>query len=234
MIVYVDIEHERVKEMPDRWNQHLQWQLDAKYRLEEISGDHCLIMRYEQCSPEALRNVNARAVLVSGNTTEFQHYDEASLAGLRSVFREVAQPTLSFCGGFQMMAETFGSRAAAIVEDEPGHMYDDSWKERTCETGFLPVQRTDYHPLMADMDDEMTFLEAHYWEIKSVPDGFRVHASTETTPIQLIAHESLPLFGTQFHPEAYDDQHQDGKHFLKNFFALVTEFERTGTLMQTA
>ena len=133
-----------------------------------------------------------------------------------------------------MMAETFGSRAAAIVENETGDMVDELWQERTCETGFLPVRRTAYHPLMANMDDEMVLYEAHYWEAKSLPEGFQLFASTKTTPIQLMAHESLPLFGTQFHPEAYDDQHQDGKQFLENFFSLVREYEQTGSLLQLA
>jgi len=221
MIVYVDIEHERVQNVPDKWQQNLSWRLETKYRLEEISGDHCLIMRYDRLSPAALREVNARAVLVSGNTTEFQHYDEEKLAGLRAVFREAAQPTIGFCGGFQMMAETFGVKAGPIVPSEHGDMDHDTWKERTHESGFTPIRQRAHHPLLAGLDTDMEFFEAHYWDIKTAPADFNVFAGTEITPIQFIAHSTLPLFGTQFHPELYDEDHQDGRRFLENFFASL-------------
>lgn len=36
-----------------------------------------------------------------------------------------------------------------------------------------------------------------------------------------LAHERLPLFATQFHPELYDQAHPDGKRVLENFFRLA-------------
>lgn len=221
MIVYVDIEHIRVKEDQAKWDKHLTETLDVKYRLEEISGDHCLIVRYDKLSPELLHALNVRAVLVSGNLTEFQHYQEEDLAGLRAVFREAARPTVGFCGGAQMMAETFGSHAAAIDESAQGDLSDGAWKEHSHEFGFMQVRQTTPHPLFEGLGDEMTFLEMHYWEIKSLPEGFEAFAETDITPIQFMAHKSLPLFGTQFHPEFFDDDHPDGRTFLENFFKLL-------------
>ena len=221
MIVYVDIEHIRVRENKEEWDKHLRLTMDIKYKLEEVSGDHCLVLRYEKVSPAALRQLTARAVLVSGNVTEFQHYNEADLAGLRAVFREGARPTVGFCGGAQMMAETFGSRAAAIDESENGDMLDGAWKERTHESGFMQVRQTKPHPLFAGLGDDMVFMEAHYWEIKSIPEGFEAFAETDTTPIQFLAHQSMPLFATQFHPESFDEDHPDGRKFLENFFKLL-------------
>ncbi|MCB9433439.1 MAG: gamma-glutamyl-gamma-aminobutyrate hydrolase family protein [Ardenticatenaceae bacterium] len=225
MIVYVDIEHDRVKEMGDKWDVHLQRVLNVKYRLEEISGDHCLVMRYKRVNPEVLRELKVRAVLVSGNITEFQHYDEADLAGLRAMFREGAQPTLGFCGGCQMMAQTFGVNVGAIIPAEAGDMNDESWRNRTHEWGFTPVQQLRPHPLFAGLAPQMNLFEAHYWEVKQLPEGFENLAATDITALQLLAHQSLPLFGTQFHPEAYDEKNLDGRRFLQNFFALVAERE---------
>ena len=222
MIVYVDIEHLRVKKVdPKQWSRHLSRTLDIKYRLEEISHDQCLVVHYENLSPELLRQINAKAVLVSGNSTEFQHYEEAKLAGLRAVFREATQPTIGFCGGAQMMAETFGSQAAAIDSSETGDMTDDSWKERIHESGFLPVRKLVDHPLFSGLSEEFVMLEAHYWEIKRLPAGFQNFAETDITPIQFMAHENLPLFATQFHPEAWDSENEDGRKLLQNFFDLA-------------
>lgn len=221
MIVYVDIEHARVRHEAPMWHKHLRDTLDIKYKLERLSGDHCLIMRYEQVAPAALQQLNARAVLVSGNVTEFQHYDEADLAGLRAAFRQCDRPTIGFCGGAMMIAETFGARAAAIEANATGDMRNGKWKERKHEWGFTPVQQIRPHPLFAGLDSRMMMMEAHYWEIKSIPAGFDLFASTPVTEIQFLAHQTLPLFATQFHPECFDDTHQDGRVLLKNFFALM-------------
>ena len=221
MIVFVDIEHIRVKENPENWAKHHHRRLDTKFKLEEISGEPCLIVRYDKVSPELLEKVNAKAVLVSGNMTEFQHYNEEDLAGLRAIFKQATRPTVGFCGGAQMMAETFGSRAAAIDESSEGDMYDGKWKERTHESGFMQVRKTAPHPLFEGLGDDMVFLESHYWEIKGTPEGFETFAETDITPIQFMAHKDMPLFGTQFHPESFDDDHQDGRKFLENFFKLM-------------
>ncbi|MGH2521696.1 MAG: hypothetical protein ACRDH2_04245, partial [Anaerolineales bacterium] len=67
MIVYVDLEHDSLRLMdPEHWEQVLARRLTAKYRFEEISGEPCLLVRYHRVSPALLREVNARAVLVSG------------------------------------------------------------------------------------------------------------------------------------------------------------------------
>src|SRR4051812_33926224 len=101
MIVYVDLEHREQLELenPDRVLTSLGNRLKVKYRLEEISGEPCLIMRYPQVSPERLRTLPVQAIAISGNATEFEHYTAESLAGLRTVMREAAYPILAFCGG---------------------------------------------------------------------------------------------------------------------------------------
>ena len=221
MIAFIDIEHLRVKALnPAEWKQHLSLMLDIKYRLEEVSGEPCLIIHYEKLTPALLHELEIRSVLVSGNMTEFQHYEEEKLAGLRAVFREAARPTIGFCGGAQMMAETFGSQAAAIDPTGAGDMLDGNWKERPHEWGYTPVTQLAPHPLLTDLTQEFTVMEAHYWEIKSVPDGFKNYATTDTSKIQLLAHDTLPLYGTQFHPEEWDKDHPDGRKFLENFFNL--------------
>lgn len=223
MIVYVDIEHIRLKADKKKWDAHLVLTLNIKLALEEVSDEPCLIVRYENISPQFLNDVGAKAVLVSGNQTEFQHYSEEDLAGLRAIFRQATRPTVGFCGGAQMMAETFGSRAAAIDETESGDMMDGNWKERTHEHGYMQVRQSAPHPLFEGLDSEMTFMEAHYWEIKGTPEGFETFAESDITPIQFMAHKDMPLFGTQFHPETFDDEHTDGRTFLENFFKLMDE-----------
>jgi len=54
-----------------------------------------------------------------------------------------------------------------------------------------------------------------------MPKGFMNMASTTECRVQAIKHRQKPIYGTQFHPESYDDQHQDGKTVLNNFFRIA-------------
>ncbi|MEP7357496.1 MAG: gamma-glutamyl-gamma-aminobutyrate hydrolase family protein, partial [Anaerolineales bacterium] len=208
MIVYVDLEHERARQDPARADWSLARRLRVAYRLEDISGEPCLIVRYPRVSPALLREVSARAVLVSGCDTDFEHYAEADLAGLRAVYRAAEQPTLGFCGGLQLMAQTFGAPIEAMPALAPGEAdpyqgaYVPGFRQ---ERGFMPVRVQAGHPWFDGLGEQPVVFEAHYWEVKAPPAGFRVLAESDLCGIQAMAHQDLPLFGTQFHPEAYDD-----------------------------
>lgn len=220
MIVFVDNEHEKGYDKP--WGEKIQaartW---IKYRLEDISGEPCLIVRYNRVTPALLEELKVKAVLVSGSGTPITEYDEAELVGLRAVFREKRYPTFGFCGGFQLLAETLGAELAEIgplaqgeAETEPVNFSPGMKKE----FGYHPVQLTAAHPLLAKLSQQPVMRHAHSWEIKSLPEGFEAYASTDVTPIQMIIHQTLPIVGTQFHPEYYTDEHPAGRQLIENFF----------------
>jgi GMP synthase-like glutamine amidotransferase len=196
--------------------------LKVKYRLEEISGEPCLIMRYTHVTPERLRTLPIKAITVSGNATEFEHYSEAKLAGLRAVLRQAAYPTVAFCGGCQILAQTYGAEIGPIGPLPPGS--DDPNRTNKLapgmiqERGFMPVRIAQAHPLFAGLGATPIFFESHYWEVKAPPPSFDTYAVTDQCQIQMLVHTSLPLVATQFHPEFYDDTHRDGQQFLTNFF----------------
>lgn len=186
MIVYVDLEHDRVRQQPEHYEQVLSRRLKAKYRFEEISGDLCLIVRYTRVSPALLRELNARAVLVSGCDTEFQHYDEKDLAGLRAILQEAAWPTLGFCAGHQIMAQTYGAPIDAIGPLPPGAPdpyrasgYPAGIKQ---ECGFVPVRVAQRHTLFDGLGRLPTFFESHYWEVKAPLMAFTVSPRPTCAP----------------------------------------------------
>lgn len=226
MIVYVDMEHERLQTDTAAWEQSLARRLKQKYRLEEIAGEPCLLVRYHAVSPALLHEVNARAVLVSGCFTDFEHYDPASLAGLWAVYAEAAWPLLGLCAGHQLLAQACGAPIGPMGPLPPGapdpftgrYAHVPGMKQ---ERGFLPVHVCAPHPLFAGLGQRPTFYQSHYWEVKNAPPGFDVLAESELTPIQAIAHRERPIFGVQFHPEEYDDAHPDGRQVLANFFRLA-------------
>ena len=229
MIVFIDLEHNWLKvNKPDEWEKSMARRLEIKYRLEEISGDHCLIIRYPYVDPEVLRQLNVRAVAISGCYTDFEHFTDESLAGLRAIYQEAAWPTIGFCAGYQLMAEAYGAEIGPIGPLTPG--MEDPYKGRyrpgvKQEQGFMPVNIGTVHPIFDGLPQQPIFFQAHYWEIKLVPDGFQAIAESEVTSIQAIAHIELPLFGVQFHAEQYDETHLDGRKVIENFFKIVN---RTG------
>jgi GMP synthase-like glutamine amidotransferase len=223
MIVYIDLEHDRLRQQdPARWEASLARRLNVKYRLEDISGEPCLIMRYTRVSPALLEAVGARAVLVSGCYTDFEHYSDADLAGLRAIYQAADWPTLGFCGGAQLMAQVYGAEVGPMGPLEPGGAIETSFGGgMKQEHGFMPVRVQAPHPWLDGLGPAPEVFQAHYWEIKAAPAGFRVLAASDLCAVQALAHERLPLFGTQFHPEAYDDAHPAGRDLLQNFFRLA-------------
>ena len=87
------------------------------------------------------------------------------------------------------------------------------------EFGFLPQTVLAQHPLLAGLGDTLHCFEHHRGQLGAVPEGFRLLASRESCRVQLLAHESRPIFGTQFHPELQNATHRDGQRILENFFA---------------
>lgn len=226
MLIYVDLEHERLQRQPELWEKSLARRLKHKYRLEDLSGDLCLMVRYDRFNPDLLRELKVRAVIVSGCHTDFEHYSEGSLAGLRAVYREAAVPLLGLCGGMQLLAQTYGADIGPLGPLAPGAAdpYDGAYLPGVKqERGFMPVQVNPSHRLFADLPAQPTFFQAHYWEVKASPVSFRTLAESTLCPVQAIAHRDRPLFGVQFHPEEYDDTHPDGKKVLENFLGLAQE-----------
>ena len=235
MIIYVDMEHERLRKDIDLWRYFATKTLEAKYRLEAISGQSCLIVRYDRVSAELLRELDIQAVVVAGHYTHLGHYDEPDLAGVRVIFRVAAWPVLGICGGFHLMAQTYGAQMGPIRSDSelvpetpippdaPVSRGDDAGPGVALERGFKPVRVLGSHALFRGLGEQPVVFQLHSWEVKSLPPGLRVLAESDLCRVQAIAHDSAPLFGTQFHPEAYDDAHPDGRKILENFFRLARE-----------
>ncbi len=216
MIVFVDNEHKSGYQKP--WAEKLMAaRVRIKYRLEDLSGDTCLIIRYNKVSPELLKEVKAKAIFISGNSANPDDYSAKEQAGLKAALKEQSLPTFGFCGGHQVMAETYGATLAPIGPlDEPEEeiTFAPGLKK---EMGYKEVNLLANHPLLEGLNNKPIFRHAHSWEVKNLPEGFINLASTETTPLQMMVHQRLPLLGTQFHPEYYTDEHPAGRILIENF-----------------
>ncbi len=222
MIVFVDNEHELGYK--ESWGEKiLAARTRLKYRLEDITGQPCLIVRYTHITKELLQQYDVQAVFISGSGTDSDKYSADEQANFRSVILEKAWPMFGFCGGFQVMAETFGAPLEPIGPLPPNvtDPFPDFAPGRQKEFGYHPVHITQSHPLLAGLGENPIMRHAHSWEITAVPDGFTNYASTDVTPIQLLIHNDLPIMGTQFHPEYYTDEYPAGRVLIENFCKMA-------------
>ena len=64
-------------------------------------------------------------------------------------------------------------------------------------------------------------LESRHEVVSALPEGFRLLAKSETSPIAAMRHESRPLYGIQFHAERYTEENPAGRAVIGNFVALL-------------
>ena len=218
MIVFIDNESEKGYESP--WGERLlAARVRIKYRLEDLTNQPCLIVRYNKVTADLLRHYEIQAIFISGSGTDPDQYNPAEQAGMYEALRTKQWPTFGFCGGMQAMSESYGvpiERIGALGPDEedPNPNFAPGYKK---EFGYGPVQLLKPHPILKGLGEAPVFRHAHSWEVKTVPAGFSLYASTATTPVQLIIHDELPIVGTQFHPEYWTDEHPAGKVLIENF-----------------
>jgi len=243
MICYVDMEHEKVLQSEEERAAHQARCADVKRRLEETSGDVCVVQRYRHVTRQWLSKLEVKALVISGNVTDWAEYDEADLAEMCHIIRSAELPILGICGGLQLIAMAYGvpigpMRQLKEGEDDP---YPDFAPGYFKEWGFIPVRVLKPDPLFGSLGEKPVFLAAHYWEVKEIPPGFELLASSDACRIQAVRQTGKLVCGTQFHPEAYTEggadrrsplvnlvypegyteEQTDGRKLLVNFFRVA-------------
>ena len=195
----------------------------VKHTLEHCSGELCLVTHYSQVTRALLEELRPLAICHSGGATEHQEYDILLREEYRWAIVESGIPQIGFCGGHQLIAEMHGSGVAAMGQlgpDEPDPCpdYHPGWRK---EWGVYPVRVVKRDPIFEGLGDVLHMREAHRCEVKQMPAGFRLLASTDACRIQAMVQDDRPVYGVQFHPEAANDDYPDGRRLLENFFSIA-------------
>lgn len=223
MIVFIDYEH--IDGRSAAWGEKVQaartW---ITYRLEDISGRPCHLVRYDRIDQALLDQLGAEAIFISGNGTDPSRYEPAALEPLHTIIQNAAVPTFGFCGGFQCIAQALGVPLIPITVDDttPTQLLrpfglDADGHEKQGEAGYHAITLETKHELLDGVGDAPVFRHAHYLQVPSLPDGFQSLASTVITPIQMAVDDERRIVGTQFHPEYYTDEHPAGRLMIENF-----------------
>mgnify|MGYP006288800619 CR=1 FL=1 len=222
MIALVDLEHELARRsrrggqpgrhppsVPESYVRYVQ------ASLARISRQRCVVRHYTEVSAKWLEGAPIKALVLGGNVTAWSEYDEESLEPLMQVVRGASLPMLGICGGLQLMALAHGVAVRPMRELSAGERdpAPDIASGYSKEWGFTPVRVMKPDPLFQGLE-EPVFLQAHYSEVKGLPENFVLLASTDVCPIQAVRRRGTAVYGTQFHPEAYVSGDRPGGNWL--------------------
>ncbi|HDL00956.1 MAG TPA: aminodeoxychorismate/anthranilate synthase component II [candidate division Zixibacteria bacterium] len=115
-------------------------------------------------------------------------------------------PIFGVCLGYQAIAQVYGGKidyAPTLMHGKTSQIIHT--KSKLFKNVPNPFVATRYHSLIVDKD--------------SLPKEFKIIAYTEDDIIMAIEHNSLPLYGVQFHPESI--MTPEGKEILRNFLHLL-------------
>jgi GMP synthase-like glutamine amidotransferase len=199
----------------------------AKYVLEESSGDVCLELNYAQVSYGLFKSLRPWAIVHSGGPTPSNGHGILTEREYIECLREWAVPQLAICKGLQVAGAALGScevgpmRRLRAGEPDPDASYHGGFFK---ELGFQCVRVLKDDPLLGASGTLLTVTQSHAEELKGVPRGFDLLASSDECEVQALRRAEGPLlYGVQFHPERHDASHPDGGSLLKRFFGLARE-----------
>ena len=157
------------------------------------------------CADEDLRAFAPCGIVLSGGP------ESVALApGVTAPARvfDLGVPVLGICYGMQTMAQELGGRVGASPSRE---------------FGYAQVRAQGHSALLRDIEDHQSpegqgLLDvwmSHGDRVESLPPGFRVIASSPSSPIAGMANEARRLYGLQFHPEVTHTP--QGRRILERF-----------------
>ncbi len=161
---------------------------------------------------EKIREFGAKAIVLSGGPSSV-HVEGAPLVD-KAIF-ELGVPVLGICYGMQLMAHLLGGKVAAGLERESGLAHINVNEARGILAGF-------------EDEPEIPVWMSHGDRIEQMPDDFVPLASSDNSPVAVIAHTEKPFYGVQFHPEVVHTPR--GREIIENFLFDVCDMEPIWTM----
>jgi GMP synthase (glutamine-hydrolysing) len=162
------------------------------------AGVYSEIVPHGVTAAEIARREPAGIVLSGGPSSVY----EAGAPALDPGILELGVPVLGICYGFQVMAQQLGGTVAQTGARE---------------YGSTPVRVTDggAEGLLDGVPADQTVWMSHGDSVAEAPDGFRVLASSPSTPVAAFGSDERRLYGVQWHPEVKHSAY--GQRVLENF-----------------
>jgi len=230
MYLYVEVNEK------DNYYANGPWGARVKARLEEASGERCLIVPYQEFDLRVVEELRPRAIAMSGFGGHWQDRKVEWFYGMDEVLHQADLPIIAFCGSHQLLGFSFtrNLHQTGVLSDEPMRKLEEGEDlprralsdigDYFLAEGFYPITRVKDDPLFADLPERMLMRCSHYCEVKQLPPDFELLATSGHCRIEAMRHRTRLLYGTQFHPEAFESPYLDGKPLLRNFARIVADF----------
>jgi len=155
---------------------------------------------------EYISNFNPKGIVLSGGPDTVTHFESARVDP--QIF-ELGIPVLGICYGMQTMSVQLGGNAKSASKHEYGY-------------AIVNVKDSN-SKLLGDIVSEENNPSLEVWmshgvEVSSVPDDFKIVASSDNCAIAAIENRKKNFFGLQFHPEVTHTV--KGKEILKSFIDI--------------
>ena len=161
---------------------------------------YCEIVRHD-ISPEQIKRHQPSGLILSGGPNSV--YEPNAPRCHPGIF-ELGIPILGICYGMQLVCDQLGSRVTSSKAREYGRAH---------------VQISKRDPFFDGVPDECEVWMSHGDQVQEISNGFISLARTATCPVAAVRHETLPVYGIQFHPEVTHTPF--GKTLLKNFLFQI-------------
>jgi GMP synthase-like glutamine amidotransferase len=222
-VLYIDTEHDLVLAHPELGPAHRARIETTRDRLAAAAGQSCQVRHFAAVSLELIERIAPSTLVIGGNRTDWEAYDDAELSGILATIRAAPVPILGICAGHQLIGRAHGAAWGPLGSLQPGEIDPDPafapGQRKEC--GFLPVEIDPRCSLFRGLAPRPTFFQFHYWQLDEIPAAFVLRAHSPWSTIQAIECRDRPVFGVQFHPERYEPTDSAGASVLQNFFALV-------------
>ncbi|SFV63572.1 GMP synthase [glutamine-hydrolyzing] [hydrothermal vent metagenome] len=161
---------------------------------------YCEILPYHT-KVEDIKAKNPKGIILSGGPSSV--YNEDAYEVDQGVY-EMGIPVLGICYGMQRIAVDFGGSVIRSDHHEYG-------KAELNIVGYPD----DVSPLFAECDNNRIVWMSHSDRVETLPNGFKVIATSDNSPYAAIANDEKRVYAMQFHPEV---QHsEEGYLMLRNF-----------------
>lgn len=171
-------------------------------RYFEIQGEKTLIFRNDNISLNDIERLQPSHIVISPGPRAPKDAG-ISIQAIRFFAKKI--PILGVCLGHQAIAAAFGAEITRAHEPMHGKSSDIHHSGKDIFSGITsPMVAGRYHSLIVSREN--------------LPKELIILASSARHEIMAIRHETLPIFGVQFHPESILTE--QGMRIIKNFIQI--------------
>ncbi|MBR6789365.1 MAG: gamma-glutamyl-gamma-aminobutyrate hydrolase family protein [Oscillospiraceae bacterium] len=123
---------------------------------------------------------------------------------LAKAFLDRGKPILAICRGFQVLNVVLGGDLWQDLPEQLGFIHSNSKLRHPCFTEEGSIIREIFGA-------EFKVNSTHHQAVRRLGEGLKVTGRSIEGIVEAYEHETLPIIGTQFHPERLTGGHYDGR-----------------------